>query len=393
MSFPAFLERPVGLTKKPVRRYQGLQVLRVLCALAVLVVHNLFYSSERLTHQKGYWAPHFGEVDIFFVLSGFVLISSSEYLFRVPGGWRIFAERRFARVVPMYWLATTLKVVALLAASRYVLHATLVPSKIALSYLFLPSVNKDHSIEPLLGVAWTLLFEIFFYVLFMVALYFRLNVYKFFGTVAVLLWIGSMFRRPDWPTFCFYLNPLVLECFAGMLIARACQGGKVLSKGLAICSVLVGIAVIQAFPAVSPVPQIVRLGLPAALIVYAVASLEEHLTHIPKFLLFLGQASYSVYLFHPLVAPVVPELFARHHAMHLVGSTAGGVALALVAGSLVHWLLEKPTNDRIQMYLKNRPKGMVPARVLPVPRKLVLSRRGHPRHPGLRGGELLTATD
>lgn len=392
MSSTAMLEPTLEPVKKPVRRYGGLQVLRVMCAFAVLIVHNLFYSSERLTHQKSYWAPHFGEVDIFFVLSGFVLISSSEYLFRVPRGWRIFAERRFARVVPMYWLATTLKVVALLAAGRYVLHATLVPSKVALSYLFLPSLNKDHSIEPLLGVAWTLLFEIFFYVLFMVALYLRLNIYKFFGTVAILLWVGSIFRRPDWPTFCFYLSPLVLECFAGMLIARACQKGKILGKGLAICSVLVGMAVIQAFPAVSPVPQIVRLGLPAALIVYAVASLEEYLTRIPKFLLFLAQASYSVYLFHPLVAPVVPELFARHHAMHLVGSTAGGVALALAVGSLVHWFLEKPANDRIQTYLKRRPNGMAAAG-LPATRDVVHSRQAPARHAGFAGGELLTTGD
>ncbi len=363
-----------------------------MCAFAVLIVHNLFYSSERLTHQKSYWAPHFGEVDIFFVLSGFVLITSSEHLFRVPGGWRIFAERRFARVVPMYWLATTLKVVVLLAAGRYVLHATLVPSKVALSYLFLPSVNKDHSIEPLLGVAWTLLFEIFFYVLFMVALFLRLNIYKFFGTVALLLWLGSLFRRPDWPTFCFYLNPLVLECFAGMLIARACQGGRILGKRLAIGSVLVGMAAIQAFPAVSSVPQLVRLGLPAMLIVYAVASLEEYFTHIPRIFLFLGQASYSVYLFHPLVAPVVPELFARHHAMHLAASASGGVALALVVGSLVHWFLEKPANDRIQVYLKRRQAGMA-ASAPNAARNFALPWLGQPRRAGLGGRKFVAAAD
>jgi peptidoglycan/LPS O-acetylase OafA/YrhL len=82
-----------------------------------------------------------------------------------------FTIKRLIRIVPMYWIATTIKVAALIAAPAVVLHATLDPSRIIMSYFFLPSVTPDGRWEPILGVGWTLVFEMFFYLLFAVALF------------------------------------------------------------------------------------------------------------------------------------------------------------------------------------------------------------------------------
>ncbi len=362
-------------------RYQTLQVLRVVCALMVLVVHNLFYAAERLTHNMQYWSPHFGEVDIFFVMSGFVLITSSEKLFGTEGSHKVFLMRRLSRVAPLYWLATTLKLLTLMSAARYVLHASLVPSKVLLSYFFLPSMNKDGMIEPLLGVAWTLSFEVFFYLLFAAALFSRKDIYRTFGSIAVVLSILSVFRKPSWPAIAFVCDPIVLDCFLGMVLARLVRVGALLRPQAAIAAMVTGVGVIQLVPWDSAVPRVAKLGLPAALIVYGVLSLERYVSAIPRSLSFLAQASYAIYLFHPLVAPVVPEIFAHYHFVHTLVSTGCGIAVAVAVGSGIHYVFERPLNQWMQANLLARPA------VSASPLVAAASQRVYPAYPVFSGLE------
>jgi len=71
-----------------VRKYDGLQVLRITAALMVVVTHSTLYASERLDRHFGVWERGATGVDIFFVLSGFVMIYSSQRLFGDPKGGR-----------------------------------------------------------------------------------------------------------------------------------------------------------------------------------------------------------------------------------------------------------------------------------------------------------------
>src|SRR5260370_32759811 len=125
----------------------------------------------------------------------------------------------------------------MVSAGEFVLHARFSFFNSIMSYLFLPTRNIDGGFFPLLGVGWTLNFEMLFYLLFAVALFLRVSVFKFVGTVLFGLAGGALFRQDNWPAVSFYLNPIVLDFFLGMLIASACLRGKYLPRGAAVMSV------------------------------------------------------------------------------------------------------------------------------------------------------------
>src|SRR5271156_3493356 len=70
--------------------YLGLQVLRVMAAVLVLITHSGFYASERLDRSFTYWETGAAGVDLFFVISGFVMVYSSVNLIGNPKGWLVF---------------------------------------------------------------------------------------------------------------------------------------------------------------------------------------------------------------------------------------------------------------------------------------------------------------
>ncbi|SRR6266571_871351 len=87
---------------------QSIQILRAVAALLVLAGH-LWATLAWLGKPDA--LPNFvagaAGVDLFFVISGFVMVHSSEKFFGQPGGSVQFLLRRLARIVPLYWVATT----------------------------------------------------------------------------------------------------------------------------------------------------------------------------------------------------------------------------------------------------------------------------------------------
>jgi exopolysaccharide production protein ExoZ len=332
--------------------YLGLQALRVLAAVLVLITHSGFYASERLNRSFRYWETGAAGVDLFFVISGFVMVYSSVKLFADPNGWLVFSQRRVIRIVPMYWLATSIKLVIMVLAGEFVLHARFSLFDTVMSYLFVPTRNSDGNFFPLLGVGWTLNFEMLFYLLFAVALFLRVSVYKFVGAVLFLLAAGALFKQSSWPAVSFYLNPIVLDFFLGMLIAGACLRGKHLPRRAAMMSVLAGLLLLLVFPVT--IQHTSLAGVPAAMIIAGVVGLEERLTWIPGWLIYLADASYVIYLFHPLVAPAAPTVLAKLHMPYPLLSIALSICLALLAGCFVHQLIEKPVTLWLKRALEDR---------------------------------------
>jgi exopolysaccharide production protein ExoZ len=337
---------PVG-----VRKYLGLQVLRITAACMVLLTHSTFYASERLNRNFHVWGKGASGVDLFFVLSGFVMIFSSQKLLSDRNGWKIFAERRIVRIVPMYWIATSVKVLALLLTTGYVLHAQFMLVNVVGSYLFLPTFNSDGSVTPVMGVGWTLNFEMFFYFIFALALLLRWNVYRFVGGVLALAALGAFFRQATWAAVSFYLDTRVLEFFYGMIIAKLCLENRHLPKYPAMALLVFGFIGL-----LGPWPPFIQLhGLPygigIAAIVYAMASLEDVLPRIPRFVLFGADASYVIYLFHPFIAPAVPAMLMRLHIVHPWLSVACSVSLALAGGCAIHWFVEAPMTNWFRDHL------------------------------------------
>lgn len=108
-----------------VHRYDSIQALRFIAALLVVVTHSTFYAADRLDPDFFVWKGGTVGVDIFFVISGFVMMITASPFQRIPGGWRYFAMRRITRIVPMYWIATTAKIATLVVLPGVAINSAL----------------------------------------------------------------------------------------------------------------------------------------------------------------------------------------------------------------------------------------------------------------------------
>lgn len=321
-------------------QYDGVQALRFLAALLVVTTHSFFYASERLGANVRVWDIGTRGVDIFFVISGFVMVVSSRNLINVPQGWAKFAIQRVTRIVPLYWLATSLKVLFMLFSAGMVLHAEFDLDNVLGSYFFIPYLKKPDLIEPVLGVGWTLVFEMFFYFVFSIALFMRVNIYVFVGAIMVLLSLMSLLRPVNYPVWMYLIDPIVLEFWFGMIIGYLTLNGKLIkSPYVAIVSLLTILWIV--FVPGGSMSRVIVAGIPSALLVYTVVSIEPYLQNkIPKIILFFGAASYSLYLFHPLIAPIVPVFLNKVHFPILTLSVLLSIFVALSASALVYLYVE-----------------------------------------------------
>lgn len=336
-------------------KYDLIQVLRFIAALAVVLCHSAFYAQERLDPSAFRYGPGSNGVSLFFVISGFVMILASEKLHGTADGWKHFATRRIARIVPLYWVATTIKLAVLLSAAHFVLHAEIDWGYILKSYFFIPAVNIDNQVKPLLGVGWTLLFEMFFYAVFTLCLLFKLNAIRWCAGLFGLLTLASFFKTEAWtPALQFYADPVVLNFLWGMLAARLIQQRIYLPKSIAMVLV-VGSLVFLFLPRTTEWGGTILFGIASLLTVYGCASIEKTCkVSVPNLFVFLGAASYSIYLFHPLLSPAAPEILKRLGLIMPSLSVILSTLIAIVAGGIFYALIETPATARLNALIKRR---------------------------------------
>ena len=327
----------------PRRTYFGVQALRAVAALFVVGYHATLVPFEAGTPLAGgVWSHGACGVDIFFVISGFVMAVTAPGLAGRADAGRVFLWRRIVRVVPLYWLFTT-------AAWAWQGFGpgpgTGGAWHVAASYLFIPSFDRAHVPVPLLQVGWTLNFEMMFYLLFAAALALEASPLRFLppvlGTLAAVGWR----EHPAWPAWTALASPLVLEFLFGVVIAWLARRERLPGGWFGALLLAVGFAAVCLLP-MARGARVVYWGLPAAAIMAGVVGLEDAVgRRLPRWLLEAGNASYAVYLVHlPVIALLWPRL-ARH------GGTGGRLAaemivlslvLCLGAGEAVHRLVELP---------------------------------------------------
>ena len=140
-------------------RYDSIQILRAVAALAVVV----FHAGQRVAVPFGVGQAG---VDIFFVISGFVMWIVSD-----NGKTPIeFIRARILRIVPLYWVATLLMAVG--AWLGLFPRMRVAWDDLLASLFFVPyySLSSTKEIVPVLRQGWTLNYEMFFYVSFALAL-------------------------------------------------------------------------------------------------------------------------------------------------------------------------------------------------------------------------------
>ena len=326
----------------------GLQSLRALAALAVVVFHAGRYVPAHLPEPAWRWGE-FG-VDVFFVVSGFVMMVATR-----PGAtWREFVPRRAIRILPMYWLATLLMAALVLAAPRLFIAAVVTPAHFALSLALWPhySPAMPGEVVPLLVPGWTLAYELYFYLVFAVCLRLvpAVRAVAVTGVLLAGFWLAPLAGDATSVAWIeFVANPIVLEFAFGMGVALAWQGGWRLPPRLAWPLVVLAAAAIVAFA--TPASRVWVAGLAGAAMVWAMASAPLARTAIGRALEVLGDASYSLYLLHPFVVGAAWFAWARTGAGGSAGAI-GFIALCLAVSAIAGWIawrvIEAPITRKLR---------------------------------------------
>jgi exopolysaccharide production protein ExoZ len=329
----------------------GIQYLRAIAALMVVFHHARNYFRG---HHLDFTSVGASGVDIFFVISGFVMAYSTQNFDnnRQLGVQAThFLQNRIVRIVPLYWLAT------LWQARGEIINGAITSGLVGDFFFiprFLPPDNKF--IWPILVPGWTLNYEMFFYAIFGIAMLKGKARYLIMFMVFVTLALLGLFIHSGNALVSFYTSPLPLEFMFGVLLykLRNTFMGR-LSRNAAVVVLVAGFAVLAIENGF--MTRVVADGIPAVFIVGSAIVVFNNV-RLPLLRL-LGDASYSIYITH---------VFALEFAMHLADRlrlndpTPVNVLLALglqlmiatIVGVVIHKAVEKPVTSFLQTWIRKR---------------------------------------
>ena len=357
------------------RQIGAIQILRAVAALMIVLAHAQDDALNEagkagLAFARTHALPWDAGVDLFFVISGFIMVHASRRLFATPGASGMFLGRRLIRIVPLYWFLTSI-VLAILALVTW--HGTRpFPgwSEVVSSFGFLPFPRSgDGQPRPLAAHGWTLNYEMFFYVVFALFVRYRQAV-AVAGVASVLVVIVALgaIVRPTQTVLAYWSDPIVLEFAIGMGIAVARQHGVRLRRSYVPALVAIGLVLLSFDLAgmeevanlavkANGFPRLVGCGLPMALVFGAIVAAEPVFDTQSKPLAafcVLGDASYALYLFHPLVIVAARKAYLAAGLAPLLGYwplVLADVPLAALLALAIHVGLERPVSLRLQDWL------------------------------------------
>ncbi len=323
----------------------GIQFIRAFAAVFVLIGHAIAEAEHYFEiSMRLHFIPWTRGVDIFFVISGFIITLS---ITRYAGRPVAFLQRRLVRILPLYYLFTTLMVLTVVFFPSGPKETVFDLGQILTSYGFLPYERPDGRIAPILSLGWTLNYEVFFYVLCALCMLVRQT------TVAISIFIGLLVAigataQLDTAHAIFWTNPIIVEFLFGIFLAKIYQAGWVRPNALLAMVVFGGALVLLVALHTTQLSRFVAAGLPAFFIVAAGTLFCP--PNVQGWQI-LGDASYALYLSHRftlrlttiLLLPILPSSILGSWVYVLcVSGFSIGVAL------LVHFWIERPFLNPIQ---------------------------------------------
>jgi peptidoglycan/LPS O-acetylase OafA/YrhL len=346
-----------------VSRLRNIQVLRFVAAFAVVFAHVDLprYASQGI--QADMFAPCALGVDLFFVISGFIMMSVTDGL-DGPRSALDFLGRRFLRVWPLWaiftgiawWLSGRGATVDFWLQAYYPVAP---PGHVIKSLTF-----TNFAGNPTYAIGWTLIYEFWFYVSVALCVALRARRVVYFGVfaaVVVVLQSQSVLPVPELLNTVFH--PFMLEFIMGVALFSVSRWPRfksipVVSATAAVASIAMCIALSRGHP--DSFERVVAWAGASVLVVAFALQLEGCVKPIP-ILVFLGDASYSLYLTHWLVVTTFPSLLDvyGYSAMGPACYVALNVVISLVLAVCVFFLLERPLS-RIcrQAFRQRRSAGM-----------------------------------
>jgi peptidoglycan/LPS O-acetylase OafA/YrhL len=353
---------------------QSLQVLRAIAAFAIVwghIRHEILatpvlygLTEADFVIPKGFYLIPTSGIDMFFIVSGMVITCQSWHSFSSGAQWT-FIKRRVARLMPPYWLYLLATALWLLANqhffagkavdwNKFVHSIALVPVGSAWSGYFLPQ-------------AWTLNYELYFYCLMFVAL--MLPRSFLLPLVGGLITLGVMFRSSaDLDIFILNVitNPILFEVFFGICIgviysrnmpvpAWLCYTALTLSAGM----------YVMAYYDTLGFTRAIDWGLPAALLAFGLVFLERlGCLRLPRFLVALGNSSYTIYLTHVFFLLILGRVFYEIGLLRIMQPdllVLLSTCLAFYLGHQLYVHVDKPLNRITRELAAGKGTSVAPA--------------------------------
>ncbi len=338
-----------------------IQCLRGAACLLVLLFHGALTEAKfwPASDYKFLSAFQFGfaGVDLFFVISGFIITWVTYDQIGRRSIIPIFVAKRALRIYPVFWIVYALLGVAIyydvgmqympdyMTASAHVKALLLIP--------------QDSSFNLVVPVSWTLVHEVLFYAIFCIII----ALPRPLMPAALAVWTGFIvasseigFGSGSWLAY-YVVSPLNLEfilgCAAALLTKRGyiAQPSAVFSIG---CVLFIGCGVVaNTSPGAlsSYYARVFAFGFPSFLIILGLAGIEKSRTFDPpRALILLGNASYSIYVVHlgifqavrrftiGVETPFGPEWGLITQIVWVAFLVLSGLA----GGLLLHFVAEKP---------------------------------------------------
>lgn len=339
----------------------SIQSLRGLAALAVCVAHlqavELKFDNSTIL---GRWAAiGFSGVDLFFVISGFVMV----WVTRAQQGnaktlGRFWLARAF-RIYPLWWVVLSAIVAVWLVRPEWVYSSTTIAPDILRSYLLFPAQGL-----PLHAVGWTLIHEVWFYIVFGLLLVAPVRTFPtlLFIWAALVVITALALPAPADPVLAIIRHPLTLEFIIGAGIGWIATRGTLPAPRIVLqlgcLALLLGAASIHDNP-----PKIFQqewsriwlFGIPFALILWGCVGLEQVGGSNPRWSQKLGNWSYALYLIHVPVFVAVGRLakpLSQQGPLDNLVLLFVALCTAIFAAFVLHVGIEQPVQRLSRAVLK-----------------------------------------
>jgi exopolysaccharide production protein ExoZ len=295
--------------------------------------------------------------DLFLVCSAFLTIHTT-FDKQITGS--TFLLKRLARIVPLYWFVTFL-IFGLAALAPTLFQATRAdPSELIKSLLFIPYEKRNHAIQPMVFVAWTLNYIVLFSVVHAVSIAIAGARRAWILTSVMIcgLMLMGQIATSDQPAFKFYTSPILSDFLYGMWLCQLFNYVKIdprnqhdrapkliiLAFGCAVACMLI---VLQPYGWPS-VHRCISFGIPcAALMGFAVAAEALGFRIEGRVSRALSKFTFSIYLSHFFATGLLAVYTARYSPLSIEELTVGLSATlvgATVLGGLLYFLVEAPLN-------------------------------------------------
>ncbi|MBD2345359.1 acyltransferase family protein [Anabaena subtropica] len=338
------------------KRLYTLQLLRGLAAVLVVLAHCDLIFNQNYGKDFFFKIFNFGGsgVDFFFVLSGFIIVYIHKYEIGHSSQLFPFLFKRFARIYPIYWVFLILKMSASFIFSYNPESTERNFIEIIKAFTLFPQ-DRNILSSSFLGVSWTLSYEILFYLIFALFIGFSSRIAYpivsiwFLGVLANFVGIMPLPKDSLILNFVFssYNIEFALGCLAAYLFAK-----YQIKWGMALISVgafLYTLSAINYYHQIVSISQVITFGIPSMLLLLGFAYIENVKNlQIPRLLVYIGDASYSIYLAHGFainnISKVVQKIYPNITENIFLLNSFGLVisCISIMFGCLVFSLIEKP---------------------------------------------------